>query len=126
VKKNRPTNISPADLTKFSWPITAISSGLHRITGILLFLCIPFCLWALQMSLTATGFVEIKSILSGVVPKLIMWAILSMLSYHIVAGIRHLLMDVGIGESLEGARLGSYISIISGVIVTAVLGVWIW
>ncbi len=123
MKKNRPVNLN---LAAFKWPVTAISSGLHRITGILLFLSIPFCLWALQMSMTESGFAEIKSIMNGVIPKLIMWAILSMLSYHIVAGIRHLLMDGGIGETLEGARAGSYIAIISGVIMTAVLGVWIW
>lgn len=123
MKKNRPVNYS---LAAFSWPVTAISSGLHRITGFLLFFSIPFCLWALQMSLTESGFLEVKSVMNGFIAKLITWAILSMLAYHIVAGIRHLLMDGGIGESLAGARLGSYISITSGVVMTALLGVWIW
>ena len=123
MKKNRPINLN---LASFKWPVTAISSGLHRITGILLFLSIPFWLWALQLSLTESGFLEVKSVMSGIIAKLITWAILSMLSYHIVAGIRHLLMDIGIGESLEGARFGSYIAIILGVVTTALLGVWIW
>ena len=123
MKKNRPVNLN---LAAFKWPVTAISSGLHRITGILLFLSIPFCVWALEMSLTESGFIEVKSVMSGVVAKIITWAILSMLAYHIVAGIRHLLMDGGIGESLEGARMGSYIALILGVVVTALLGVWIW
>ena len=123
MKKTRPVNLNLAAL---QWPVTAISSGLHRITGILLFLCIPFCLWALQLSLTESGFVEFKSVMSGVIAKLITWAILSMLGYHVVAGIRHLFMDAGIGESLEGARLGSYIAISSGVVMAALLGVWIW
>jgi len=123
VKKNRPVNLN---LAAMSWPVTAISSGLHRITGILLFISVPFVLWALEMSLTESGFHELKVILTGFVAKFVIWAILAMLAYHIVAGVRHLLMDSGIGESLEGARLGSYTVIALGVVMAALLGVWIW
>jgi succinate dehydrogenase / fumarate reductase, cytochrome b subunit len=123
VKKNRPVNLN---LAAFSWPITAISSGLHRITGILLFLAIPYCLWLLQSSLTATGFTQVKALLSGGIAKFIIWVILSMLAYHVVAGIRHIMMDAGIGESLEGGRRGSYIVLILGVIMAVILGVSLW
>lgn len=123
MKKTRPVNLN---LAAFSWPVTAISSGMHRITGVLLFLCIPLCLWALQMSLTQTGFVELKNILNSGISKFITWGILSMLAYHIIAGIRHLLMDAGIGESLQGGRTGSYLAITLGVITAILIGVWIW
>ncbi len=49
-----------------------------------------------------------------------------MLAYHIIAGVRHLLMDAGIGESLEGGRMGSYAAIVLGAVVAVILGVWIW
>lgn len=126
MKKYRPTNVSPADLMKFSWPITAISSGLHRITGILLFLSVPLCLWAFQQSLTMNGFIEIKGLFSGIFVKFLVWAILSMLFYHIIAGIRHLLMDAGIGESLEGGRRGSFMALFLGALVAITLGFLIW
>lgn len=123
MNKNRPVNLN---LAAFSFPVTSISSILHRITGVLLFLSIPLCLWALEKSLTPSGFVEVQAVLSGMVAKFILWAILSMLAYHIIAGIRHLLMDAGIGESLEGGRAGSYAVIALGVIVAALIGVWLW
>lgn len=110
----------------FSFPVTSISSILHRVTGVLLFLSIPLCLWALQKSLTPNGFAEVSAVMSGMVFKIITWLILSMLAYHIIAGVRHLLMDAGIGESLEAGRAGSYLVIILGVVVTALIGVWIW
>lgn len=64
--------------------------------------------------------------MSGVVFKIVTWLILSMLAYHIIAGVRHLLMDAGIGESLEAGRAGAYLVIVLGVIVAALIGAWIW
>lgn len=121
--KNRPVNLN---LVAFSFPVTSISSGLHRITGILLFLSIPFVLWAFQLSLTEVGFVQVKSMMSSGVSQFISWSILSGLTYHIIAGIRHLLMDAGIGESLEGGRFGAYAVLLLSVVCIGLLGVWIW
>ncbi|WP_444998518.1 succinate dehydrogenase, cytochrome b556 subunit [Aliikangiella sp. IMCC44359] len=123
MNNNRPVNLN---LAAFKFPVTSISSILHRVSGVLLFLSVPFCLWALQQSLTPSGFGELKVLLSGVIGKLAVWLILSMLAYHIIAGVRHLLMDAGIGESLEGGRMGSYAAIVLGAVVAVILGVWIW
>jgi len=84
-------------------------------------------LWALEKSLTSKAeFNQVKQLLQGDFPKLIMWAILSLLTYHIIAGVRHLFMDAGVGESLEGGVAGSQIVIVLGVLSAAGLGVWIW
>jgi succinate dehydrogenase / fumarate reductase, cytochrome b subunit len=40
--------------------------------------------------------------------------------------VRHLMMDMGIGESLEGGKLGSKIVIAVSVVVIVLAGVWIW
>jgi len=114
-------------MAKLSWPITSLSSILHRVTGVLLFLAIPLFLWVLQQSLSSqSSFNQIQLMLHGDTAKFISWAILSMLSYHIIAGARHLLMDAGIGESLEGGTLGSKLVIFAGILVAAGLGAWIW
>lgn len=39
--------------------------------------------------------------------KLVIWGLLSALLYHLVAGVRHLVMDAGVGETLEGGKRGS-------------------
>ena len=54
------------------------------------------------------------------------WGLLSALLYHLVAGVRHLIMDMGIGETLEGGKLGSKIVLVVSAIVIVLLGVWIW
>ncbi len=52
--------------------------------------------------------------------------LLSALLYHLVAGVRHLIMDMGIGETLEGGKLGSKIVIVISVVLIVLVGVWVW
>lgn len=64
--------------------------------------------------------------MSGILAKLMTWAILTMLVYHIIAGVRHLFMDAGIGESLEGGQLGSKMVLFLGAVFAVSIGVWVW
>ena len=126
MKKNRPTNVKLIDLFAFAFPVTAISSILHRASGILLFIFVPFCLWLLQLSMTGEGFNQVQQILSGSLAKAIQWLILSLLAYHIIAGVRHLFMDAGIGETEKSGRFSAYLVMFLGVLSAALIGVWIW
>jgi succinate dehydrogenase / fumarate reductase cytochrome b subunit len=56
----------------------------------------------------------------------ITWIALSALLYHLIAGIRHLLMDIGIGESLKGGRLTAYLVFITTTLGIILLGVWLY
>lgn len=120
----RPVNL---DLASFRWPITAMASMPHRISGFVLFLAIPVVLWVLQESLASQqSYDALQILLSGTFAKLILWVIMAGLIYHFVAGIKHLIIDVGIGESLEGARRLAFLTLgISAVLILAA-GVWIW
>lgn len=127
MKTKRPGSVSISDMASFKWPITAISSILHRLTGVLLFLAVPCSLWLLERSLSSGAeFEQVKTLLAGDVAKLFLWFILTGLSYHIIAGVKHLLMDTGIGESLEGGIFASRLVLVLGLITSVALGVWIW
>lgn len=120
----RPVNL---DLGKFHFPLPAITSILHRVSGILLFVAVAFLLYGLQLSLSGEeGFNEVMALMDSVLAKLIVWGILSALAYHFVAGIRHLLMDIDVGETLEGGRLGAKLTIVFSVILIILAGVWVW
>jgi len=58
--------------------------------------------------------------------KLVVWAILAVLLYHLVAGIRHLIMDAGVGETLEGGQRGAKLVFIISVVLILLVGGWIW
>ncbi|BBP69695.1 Succinate dehydrogenase cytochrome b556 subunit [Pseudomonas fluorescens] len=84
-------------------------------------------LYALGKSLgSEEGFAEVKACLTSPLAKFVAWGLLSALLYHLVAGVRHLIMDMGIGETLEGGRLGSKIIIAISVVLIVLAGVWIW
>lgn len=84
-------------------------------------------LYALSKSLeSAEGYAEVKAYLTSPLAKFVAWGLLSALLYHLVAGVRHLIMDAGIGETLEGGRLGSKIIIAISVVLIVLAGVWIW
>ncbi|HEY9136087.1 MAG TPA: succinate dehydrogenase, cytochrome b556 subunit [Pseudomonadales bacterium] len=124
MNKKRPVNL---DLTTIKLPLPGITSILHRISGFALFLAIPLLLLMFQQSMASEeAFNELKTLLDNALLKLILWAILAGILYHLIAGIKHLIMDAGFGETLEGARVGSWaVLFISGLLVL-VAGVWLW
>ncbi len=81
----------------------------------------------LDMSLTdADGFAQAKKLLNNFFVKFIVWGLLSSLLYHLIAGIPHLITDMGIGGSLESAKLTAKVVLVISVVITLALGVWIW
>lgn len=124
MNSQRPVNL---DLRTIKLPITAYTSILHRISGVILFLGLAVLLYGLDKSLSSPeGFAEVKECLANPLAKFVIWGLLSALLYHLVAGVRHLIMDLGVGETLEGGKLGSKVVIAISVILIVLLGVWIW
>ena len=110
VKDTRPVNL---DLTTVKFPLPAITSILHRISGVALFFGIGVVLYLLQLSLESeAGFERVTELFRATPVKLMVWLILTGLLYHLIAGIKHLLMDWGLGESREGALRGAQVTLI--------------
>jgi succinate dehydrogenase / fumarate reductase cytochrome b subunit len=124
VKNKRPVFL---DITKYKFPNTAIVSILHRISGVILFLYLPFLLWMLEKSLTTDEkFQELIHLLDNSFMKLLLWLLLAATIFHLVAGIRHLLMDMGIGESYRGVRIGANMVFVIAALLILVSGLWLW
>ncbi|MBB6523402.1 succinate dehydrogenase, cytochrome b556 subunit [Pseudoteredinibacter isoporae] len=124
MKKNRPVNL---DISTIKLPITAYVSILHRVSGVALFAGVAILLWMLDKSLSsAGGFAELQDTLNSPLCQFIIWLTLAGLVYHMVAGIRHLIMDAGIGEDLEGGQKGAKIAIAVIAVLILLAGVWVW
>jgi succinate dehydrogenase / fumarate reductase cytochrome b subunit len=124
VNSQRPVNL---DLRTIKLPVTAYTSILHRISGVVLFLGVAALLLALDLSLgSEEGFQSVKDHLASPLVKLVIWALLSALLYHLVAGVRHLIMDMGVGETLQGGKLGSQIVLVVSAVLILIAGWWIW
>ncbi len=124
MKDNRPVNLN---LFAFKWPLAALASITHRISGVVLFVGTGGLLYLLDLSLTSpSGFALVETILEGAAAKFIIWVIVSALAYHFIAGIKHLILDLGIGESRDGARTGAAMTIAIAAVLIVLTGVWIW
>lgn len=124
MKSNRPVNL---DLTKFKFPLTAITSIIHRISGVVLFLCIPLLLGYLSCSLSsADSYSAVVASLQTGWGKFITWLVLAAVLYHLVAGIRHLLMDLGFGETKHSSKITAVIMLIVFVVLVILAGVYVW
>jgi succinate dehydrogenase / fumarate reductase cytochrome b subunit len=124
VKKQRPVNL---DLTTIKMHPAAKASILHRISGVVMVFAIGILLWTLSLSLSsAEGFAQVKSLLDGVFFKLIIIGILAALIYHVLGGLRHLLMDLGHFEELESGNATAKLVIVLWIILTVLVGVSLW
>ena len=124
MQKNRPVNL---DLKTIKMPLPAIVSILHRGSGVVIFVCIPLLLWMLDASLeSAVSFDALKGYMDGFLATMILWGVVGALLYHMVAGIRHLTMDLGIGETLEGGIKGAKIALAGSGLLILVVGIWLW
>ena len=123
-KDKRPVNL---DIGSMKLPITAYVSITHRLSGVFLFIVSGLMVWALDMSLASEqSFNELAMILTGPIAKLILWATATALSYHSLAGIKHIIMDFGVGETMEGGVLGARVVIVLAIVAAAAWGVAIW
>ena len=124
MNKKRPVNL---DIGTIHLPITSYVSILHRVSGVVLFAAIAIFLWVLDASLSSEeSFNAVKECISSPFCQLIIWASLAALAYHMVAGVRHLVMDFGVGETLEGGQLGAKIALIVAAVLIILAGVWVW
>ena len=105
------------NLFKISFPLTAIGSIGHRISGFFLFLTIPALLCALYFSYSSEE--NFNFIASSIADYfwLICLVILAFV-YHLCAGVRHLLMDIGIGDkSFQMAKTSALVMMIASVLI---------
>ena len=124
VNDKRPVNL---DLTTIKFPVPALASITHRVAGVALFVAVPILLWMLDRSLASPeSFAELKDLLASPLAKLVVWGILAFVIYHLVAGIKHLIMDWGIGETLEGGRRGAILTFALSAVLIVLAGVWVW
>ncbi|WP_415257801.1 succinate dehydrogenase, cytochrome b556 subunit [Thauera phenylacetica] len=113
------------NLAQIRFPIGAIASIAHRVSGVLLFIALPVLAVLLDASLRdEAGFASVRDLISSplavVAAGVLVWALV----HHVLAGIRHLLMDVGIGGELERARASARLVLIAAPALAVFLLFW--
>ncbi|MES2538013.1 MAG: succinate dehydrogenase, cytochrome b556 subunit [Pseudomonadota bacterium] len=120
-KKNRPQfkNIGIVDILRYRMPLAGLVSILHRISGAMMFLLLPFILYLLEKSLTSEiSFEYFKGITSHWFVKLVILALAWGYLHHFCAGIRHLVMDAHIGLDKDSARVSAATVLVVSLVLT--------
>ena len=109
----RPKNL---DLLHIHLPIGGFVSILHRVTGVLLVLAMPFAFLLLQQSLQGPeDFAQVVALLSSLPARALLLFVTILLMHHFLAGVRHLLLDLDVGISRSGGQLGAWL-VLGGVL----------
>jgi succinate dehydrogenase / fumarate reductase cytochrome b subunit len=109
-------------------PLPAIVSILHRITGALLFAVgIPLLLWLVQRSLASPdAFDAAMRPLTSPFGKLVLLGLVWGYVYHLLAGLRHLALDLHAGIQLAPARSSAAVLLVVSVLLLIVIAVRLW
>ncbi|MEJ2307841.1 MAG: succinate dehydrogenase, cytochrome b556 subunit [Gammaproteobacteria bacterium] len=115
------------DLTKIRLPLPGVVSILHRISGVLMIIAIPFGIWLLELAATSQqAFAQAAAVADTLLFKLAATLMLWSLMHHLAAGIRYLLLDIDIGIERKQARQSAVgVFVVSIILTIGFLGV-IW
>lgn len=124
MNRKRPININPLTIRL---PIMAVVSILHRISGVLVFLLIPLLLWTLELSLVSPeGLAQVREYWQAPLCKALLWVLSMAFVFHLFAGIRHLLMDIHIGDSHCAGKWGARVVMIATIVVALATALCLW
>ena len=124
------TNIHVTQIVSYRLPPAGIVSILHRVSGLLMFLLLPFVIWMFDNSLTSEISYEsfTNAFVAGIgfVPawfvKLTVLGLLWGYLHHFIAGVRHLWMDATHSVSKEQGHNSAIVTLVSSVLLTVLLG----
>lgn len=125
VNKNRPVNL---DIATFRLPITAYVSILHRVSGVANVFISLALIWLLSQSLASEDSYEYVIDLTNLLfVKVVLFLILANLIYHSCAGMRHLIMDMGVGEdSFKSGKISAFVMIAVAMILLTLTFLWVF
>ncbi len=124
MQKQRPVFL---DLPSIRLPIPGIVSILHRISGVGIFICLPFLLYLFSGTLSSEqAFEGYQAVVANPIVKIILLGLLWAYVHHFLAGIRFLFLDIHKGLELETARSTAKLVFGAALVITAVLGAMLW
>jgi succinate dehydrogenase / fumarate reductase cytochrome b subunit len=117
------------DLPTYRLPPAGWVSILHRISGAIMFILMPFIIWMFDTSVSSeisfAKFTSVFSVGAGFIPgwfvKLVALAIIWAYLHHFIAGMRHLWMDINHAVSKEFGRSSAIFTLGLGSLLTLVL-----
>lgn len=114
------------NLFRIRFPAGAIASIAHRISGVLLFLSLPYLAWLLDLSLQGpegytAAVAHLQPLWLRLASALLAWSLL----HHLIAGLRFLLIDIHIGVDLPTARITARVTTLAAAVLALLYTWWV-
>lgn len=118
------------DLPGYRWPLASLVSGMHRASGLIMFLLMPFIIWMFDTSLSSeisfarftSAFTVGIEFVPGIVVKLVALVLIWAYLHHFIAGLRHIRMDIFHTTSKEQGFKSARLVLVLSLGLTLVLG----
>ena len=128
--RQRPGTMRLIDAFGYKLPPAGVVSILHRVSGCIMFVLLPFVIWLFDVSVTSEiSYEQFTAIFrAGVagIPgwffKLVALALIWSYLHHFIAGVRHLYMDATHSVSKEFGRSSALATLGLSIVLTLALG----
>lgn len=130
ITRQRPGTMRLIDALGYRLPLAGVVSILHRASGLVLFLLLPFIIWLFDVSVTSeisyerfsSAFIAGIGFVPAWLVKLVVLGLIWAYLLHFIAGVRHLWMDMTHSVSKEQGRSSAVVTLVSSLILTVLLG----
>ena len=111
-------------LQVWRWHVTMLTSILHRVTGVGLYLGgLIAAAWAIALASGPEPYAIFKDLLGSPLGKFVMFGMSLSVFYHLGNGVRHLVWDLGHGLDKESANQSAFV--VFGFAIAATIAVWV-
>lgn len=118
------------DALQYRLPLAGVVSILHRVSGGIMFVLLPFVIWLFDTSVTSevsydrftSAFVAGIGFVPAFIVKLAVLALIWAYLHHAIAGVRHLWMDMTHSVTKEQGRSSAIVTLAASLVLTVLLG----
>ena len=119
------------DALQYPLPLPGVVSILHRISGGILFVLLPFIIWMFDTSVSSevsylqftSAFTAGIGFLPGWLIKIVVLVLIWAYLHHFVAGLRHLWMDATHSVGMKFGRQSAVATLAISLLLTLALGI---
>jgi succinate dehydrogenase / fumarate reductase cytochrome b subunit len=115
------------NLLEIRLPVGGVVSILHRVSGVVLVLALPAVLFLLDLSLQSEQqYQTVTALLATPAMQAAGVVLVWFLAHHLLAGVRHLLLDLDIGIDRDAARRSAWATLGIGLLVAVTMAICVW
>lgn len=130
MSKTRPGTMRLVDALQYRLPLAGVVSILHRASGAMMFVLLPFVIWLFDTSVTSeisyetfrSAFVAGIGFVPGWLVKIVVLGLIWAYLHHFIAGVRHLWMDATHSVTKEFGRMSAVVTLVGSGVLTVALG----